>query len=115
MQGKLTLKHRLIALLLTIIFIGYVGNNTFFMHTHTENNRVIVHAHPYGESTHTHSSASFHTISLLNHFLATATAVLTVAMACMYLISIFRNQIIVRIKEKTQNNISLRAPPAQIA
>ena len=115
MQGILSIRHRLIALLLTIIFIGYVGNNTFCMHSRQVDNKVIVHANPFGEPTHSHNTASLITISAVNHFIITAATILSIAAISMYLISIFRNQIFAKLKKNTTQYISLRAPPVAIA
>lgn len=68
MKTELTLKQRLITLLLAILFVGYVSNVSFFTHEHKVGDAVIVHSHPYASSSHTHTSTAFTTLSVISHF-----------------------------------------------
>ena len=67
MRESITLKQRIIALFLTILFIGYVGNITFFAHEHKVGNVVVVHSH-LGSSAHNHSASAIKTIFCISHY-----------------------------------------------
>lgn len=67
-----TLKQRIIAVFLSILLIGYVGNTCFFVHEHEVGDIKIVHSHPYSSSSHSHSTNSITTISFLSHVVALA-------------------------------------------
>lgn len=57
---------KLLSSLFLILFIGYQGTNTIFMHTHQEGNYLITHSHPYGKNTpHAHSLGDFSLIHAL--------------------------------------------------
>lgn len=58
-----------IRLLLPLIFITYVGGQTWFSHVHRVEQGVIVHAHPYKQKHHTHTPKQFETILFLSHYL----------------------------------------------
>ncbi|MDD4198281.1 MAG: hypothetical protein PHZ12_02595 [Paludibacter sp.] len=63
-------KRHITGYLLTILFVFYFASTNFFKHVHIdENNRLIVHSHPFSpESNHQHSSASFQLIDKLSCF-----------------------------------------------
>lgn len=58
-----------IRLLLPLIFITYVGGQTWFSHVHRVEQGVIVHVHPYKQKHHTHTPKQFETILFLSHYL----------------------------------------------
>lgn len=113
MHKRLSIKERIIALFLIILFVSYVGNNTFFAHVHYMGNEVITHAHPFTDSHHSHSSNALLTIAFLNHLIFIGTAF------SIWVISNKLIRIVYTIVEKKQNSItsrytSLRAPPVLI-
>ncbi|MEA4984093.1 hypothetical protein SDC9_31320 [bioreactor metagenome] len=65
-------KRQISGYLLTILFVFYFASTNFFKHTHIdENNRLIVHSHPFSsESNHQHHTASFQLIDKLSGFVA---------------------------------------------
>ena len=54
---------------LPLLFIAYIGCNTFFIHTHEVEGVIIAHSHP-GAAGHTHPGESLGTIFCLTHFFA---------------------------------------------
>ena len=56
--------------LLTTLFVFYFSGANFFTHTHVdENNRLVVHSHPFSsESHHQHSTVNFQAIDRLQNF-----------------------------------------------
>jgi hypothetical protein len=63
-------KRQISGYLLTILFVFYFASTNFFKHVHVDdNNRLIVHSHPFSsESNHQHSTASFQLIDRLSGF-----------------------------------------------
>ena len=66
------LKHRITAVFLALLLMGYVGNISFFMHEHEVGDIKIVHSHPYSSSSHNHTTNAITAISLLSHVVALA-------------------------------------------
>lgn len=65
-------KRQITGYLLTILFVFFFASTNFFKHVHVdENNRLIVHSHPFSsESNHQHNTASFQLIDKLSGFVA---------------------------------------------
>ena len=63
-------KRHITGYLLTILFVFYFASTNFFKHVHIdENNRLIVHSHPFSSETkHQHNAASFQLIDKLSGF-----------------------------------------------
>ena len=77
-------KKSIISLCLLALFISYLANITFFVHTHTVNGQTVTHSHPYQGTPdnpgHEHSAAQIQTIAQLSLLLASG--VLTITFAC---------------------------------
>lgn len=61
------IKERILALLLLLTVLVYLGGSTLFIHSHTVNGTSVVHSHPFSgsASSHSHSASSIDTISRL--------------------------------------------------
>lgn len=68
MKSELKLKHRVIASFLIALFVGYVGNTSFFVHEHKVGDVIVVHSHPFTSSSHSHSATAMSTLSWISHF-----------------------------------------------
>jgi hypothetical protein len=115
---KVETKKSIISICLLALFISYLTNITFFVHTHIVNGQVITHSHPYcGTSDnpdHGHSAAQIHAIVQLSQLLAAG--VLMIAFTCFVAgKKINRNFSIPYFKESGWIfSYSLRAPPALV-
>lgn len=59
--------RRIAAALLLVAFAAFVGGNTLCVHTHSGPYGAVTHSHPYLPSSHhSHTSAQFETIGLIN-------------------------------------------------
>lgn len=100
------------AMLLTILFIGYWCCTTMFMHVHYIDGVRIVHSHPYTDtaSSHAHSGSQLQTISYLSALLA----VVSFAGAALVLTSLRLHRLL-RDEHRAASVLSLhcplRAPP----
>lgn len=60
----------ILRLFLVILFLGYYGGSTLFIHTHTVDGVVITHSHPYLPSGHhTHMPSGFQVIDHLTYLI----------------------------------------------
>lgn len=60
---------RLLKVFFLVLFVGYMGNLSFFMHSHVINGVTIVHSHPFAQdSDHEHSTSELQLIHQLNTF-----------------------------------------------
>lgn len=101
----------IISLLLITLFVWYYAGTTMCYHTHIVNGVKIVHSHPFPNSTHSHSTASYQIISHFAH-------IMIFAIVFALLAKIFRKTfIILGTKIECYHDtfnvslISLRAPP----
>ncbi len=73
-------KRKYVAYLLLLLYIGYYGAVSYFIHIHVYNNVVYTHSHPYQkakgklpdkqlpfEANHTHNNAGFSTFNQLSN------------------------------------------------
>lgn len=114
MQVTTPIRHKVIALLFTILFAGYYCSNTFFFHVHYIDNVAVCHSHPFGGATHAHSTAALSLISFLNSNFVISTAIAIAAIAYLSLISIILNKVVVETKRYFIFSSSLRAPPVSL-
>lgn len=104
------------ALLMLLMFVGYIGCTTLFPHNHLINGRAVTHSHPYAGSpespTHSHTQAQFTMIAMLSTFVATV-ANTTVALGTLFTLSaIILNTTKQHTAKSADTSLSLRAPPA---
>lgn len=59
------------AFFLLVLFIGFWSSTHLFYHTHIVDGQIIVHSHPFGNSSSGHTSQELKLISILSVFLAT--------------------------------------------
>ena len=111
MKKELTLRQRVITLFLTILFVGYVGNVSFFTHEHKIGDVVIVHSHPFASASQGHSASALNTISIISHFDTLQQEVSMVEDVLMNLISVLEESAVPCVEKITLLVYSLRAPP----
>jgi hypothetical protein len=116
MNERIQKINRLFAVLLCVLFCGYMLSITCFPHSHIVDGQLVTHSHPYKNTPdnpgHSHTNAQLAFIELLSHFV---TSGITFA----GLLCLFSGKGIVRylfyLSSCTQAQIrpySLRAPPA---
>lgn len=111
MNKELTIRQRIVTLLLAIIFIGYVGNVSFFTHEHHEGDVVIVHSHPYASTSHNHSANAFTTLSVISHFDSLQQFITNGFVADTQLLGVVEYAVNVFVEIVIPFRISLRGPP----
>lgn len=111
MKTELTLKQRIITLLLTVLFVGYVGNVSFFTHEHHDGGVVIVHSHPYTSSSHGHSAAAYTTLSVISHFDTLQQFVYKAISIDLQLLGVFETFVETFVECTSLIGTSLRGPP----
>ena len=111
MEKELTLKQRIITLLLTILFVGYVGNVSFFTHEHKVGDGIIVHSHPYSSSSHGHSATAFTSLSVISHFDTLQQYVNKTLVVDMQLLGVVECVVEIFIQSISLQGTSLRGPP----
>ena len=104
------------ALLMLLMFVGYIGCTTLFPHNHLINGRAVTHSHPYAGSpespTHSHAQAQFTMIAMLSTFVATV-ANTTVALGALFTLSaIILHATKQHTAKSADTSLSLRDPPA---
>lgn len=100
------LKYALVAL-----FVSYYCESTFFFHSHTFTWGTVTHSHPYNPNTsHSHTSAEFQTISQLSSILCTLAQLLSVLAVAVGALVLFSSKNQSTLKQ-TIIYCSLRAPP----
>lgn len=60
------------AFFLFVLFIGFWSSTHLFYHTHIVDGQIIVHSHPFGNSSSGHTSQELKLISILSVFLTTS-------------------------------------------
>lgn len=105
-------RHRIIALLLALLFVGYYASNTMFEHVHYVDNVMVVHSHPFGGSGHSHTSAGMQAISLLNSAIILGSPETVTTSPAMLLIAIVGFVAAAAAISRHLLSLSLRAPPA---
>lgn len=117
--------NKILKYFLLILFLGYYGSITFFVHVHVVNGVTIVHSHPYnifkgkkGDKSppHHHSANSYIVIHVLSHFISTA---LSVAIFAEVLKLVFKILILKKENNLFSNPIfwganGFRGPPVNI-
>lgn len=111
MTKELTLKQRIITLFLTLVFILYVGNVSFFVHTHKVGDITIVHSHPFTSSSHNHSANTISTLSCLGHFYSLPAAETAVFKVFMRLLCVLDDCAVPSLHGEIVAQLTLRAPP----
>jgi hypothetical protein len=123
-------KIRYTARILLLLYIGYFGCVSYFIHTHVYNGVVYVHSHPYKKlakdtddsnlppfETHHHTSAGFFTFNQLSNLASFE------ASAANYIAEVLLPVCVTSYSELLQqkavkpavNNFYLRAPPYSAA
>ena len=104
------------ALLMLLLWIGYIGGVSLFPHNHIVDGHRITHSHPYSGSpenpNHSHSQAQLATIAMLSNVVATTVSnalSLGVCFAFVALIGVISKN---HISQLAEQRLSLRAPPA---
>lgn len=105
-------KRVAIHILAVVLFLSYYGGSTLFNHTHHYDWGDVTHSHPYApSSSHTHSTASLFTISVLTTLLFIVGA----AFALQGLFAFSHRFVEIAVKHIAYSHgryCSLRAPPA---
>ena len=106
--------YKWLKVLLTCMFIMYMGEISFFVHTHVINGITIVHSHPFNnENSQDHTNTELELIHNLNTVSLTddlfSFSIQNVTLVCF-------GEILYPITESvipsdSQNNLFLRAPP----
>ena len=104
-------RHRIIAFLLAMLFIGFYAGNNLCTHVHYVDNVMIVHSHPFSGSGHSHSSAALQAISLLNSAVFCCPAEIVAIAAQFILIAVVCIGTYRSVALRCLSAISLRAPP----
>lgn len=100
-----------------ILFLGFLGSNIFFEHSHIYGQKIIVHSHPFkkdqnGKPICNHSESGYKLIYLLNNFIAKSVSSITLAGIVFFLIKdIDIRPIISSHKRIDRSSILLRGPP----
>ena len=104
-------RHRILALMLAVLFVGYYGGSLLCQHVHYVGDVMVVNSHPYSNISHTHSQDGLQALSLLNGSLlytfAEAAATVVAAVVVMLLVAVV---VAIPIAVK-QGGVALRAPP----
>ncbi|MEG1574021.1 MAG: hypothetical protein RR293_01025 [Bacteroidales bacterium] len=104
-------RNRVAAIFLTLIFSAYYGGSTLFPHAHLVNNALIVHNHPYTSAEHSHSAASYASISFLSNILFIIAASPLLLSVILRLIALLTVMPISGNLRPPLRQYSLRAPP----
>lgn len=101
-----------------MLFLGYLGNNILFTHTHVVNGVSIIHSHPYNSSgenktpSHSHSSGEYLVLHVLSDFLSLSALLLVSLAIFRFVFAIKRTQNYIRHTFSNWSyNFLLRAPP----
>lgn len=97
--------------MLTVLFVGYYGGSTLCPHVHYVDDVMVVHSHPFANSTHAHTQAGLQALSLLNGSLLytlaeVAAPVVAAAVVLVLMAAVAATPIAVQ-----QSCVALRAPP----
>ncbi len=60
--------NQIVQLLLVVLFMGYYGSTTLFLHSHIIHGENVTHSHPFSNPCHGHSSNQVQQISELSTF-----------------------------------------------
>ncbi|MDR2468991.1 MAG: hypothetical protein LBD27_00710 [Tannerella sp.] len=86
MRNDKEIIRRIVSVFLLTLFVSYVANTAFFVHTHMVDGQLVTHSHPYRGTPdnpgHGHSTAQFQTIAQLSYVLLSA--VLSIAFTCSF-------------------------------
>lgn len=110
MRDNITLRQRFIALFFITIFVGYLGNVTFFAHEHKVGDVVIVHSH-MGAASHSHSQSAINTIFNISNYDSTPIATFEISTAAVHLLCVIIQHEESFIHIISHDYFSLRAPP----
>ena len=104
-------RHRILAVMLAVLFTGYYAGNTLCEHVHYVDNVMVVHSHPFGGSGHTHTSAGMQALTMFNAMLIytlTEAAAMAVATTVAMVLTV---AVTVSVTTSYKGSVSLRAPP----
>lgn len=80
------LRKNIVKYLLLLLFAGYCGGVTLFIHSHKVEGREVTHSHPYSSPDHQHSNAALQVISQLNNFSTTVFSTVVVIAVALLLV-----------------------------
>ena len=111
-------RNSILKYLLVVLFISYYTGSVAFTHGHHFPTYTIIHSHPYlpgqdGQPQHTHSTAAFETINLLNDIVLEDTPVFILGIVWV-LLATFLLQRDYTFVLRVIRSRNLRAPPAFI-
>ncbi|MGN1246830.1 MAG: hypothetical protein ACI4UN_09360, partial [Muribaculaceae bacterium] len=104
-------RHRILAMMLAVLFMGYYASSTLCEHVHYVNDVMVVHSHPFGGSGHTHTAAGLQALSLFNatlHYILAEVATVAVAVTVAMVITVAAT---VAVATRFMGKPALRAPP----
>lgn len=104
-------RHRILAVMLAVLFTGYYAGNTLCEHVHYVDNVMVVHSHPFGGSGHTHTSAGMQALTMFNATLIytlTEASAMAVATTVAMVLTVAAT---VSVTTRYKGSVSLRAPP----
>lgn len=104
---------RIISMLMLVLTINLFLGTTLFVHTHTTDEGVVTHSHPFVPGgSHQHSHAAFSIIHQIDNVLASAVTVDRLTIVA-YSTSVFAVTRILDVDclSQTSECLSLRAPP----
>ena len=106
-------KRRLIAILLSFVFLQYFAWCNFFVHSHRLTNRIIVHSHPFSNKAHNHSTEETLIISQLSDATCLSQQPLGVPDCAVSVLHTMQDIYVgCRVKGESLLSPALRAPPA---
>lgn len=105
------IRHRIMALLLAVLFVSYYAGSTMCEHVHYVDDVMVVHSHPFGGSSHSHSATGMQTLSVLNGMLvfvlaAVSTVIVTPLVVMEIVPAVTATHIL-----SYRSSVALRAPP----
>lgn len=101
---------------LPILFITFISGKVFFIHSHLENDSIVVHSHPFNKSdntTHNHTAKEIIAIELHTHGHSTDVIVPHIEINSPLQCLVHHNysfEYKIHLAEETNSNL-LRAPP----
>lgn len=104
---------------LFVLFTCYMGGITFFTHSHTIDNTIVVHSHPYKNKpiNHHHSSPELVLIDKITHFSSTTNVVphFDLKEKIVFIGFIETNPCNPFFSRRHSSDLTQRAPPALVA
>lgn len=116
--SKYNNRRHLAAFMLLLLFVGYIGSISLFMHRHIIDGETIYHSHFFNGSadnpSHSHSTQQVKVISVLSFYVALAAVTTATLGAQLRNFTIVESYDAPNIIQRTEQAISLRAPPVFI-